>query len=88
LNLPYGQRIFGLLVTAVDGTVFDVARTKEMRGRFATPWGGRFPQVRVVTLVACGTRRARREYDSGFVKRIRSGRFVPSAPADSAWRCM
>jgi Transposase DDE domain/Insertion element 4 transposase N-terminal len=53
----YGQRIFGLLVTAVDGTVFDVARTKEMRGRFATPSGGRFPQVRVVTLVACGTRR-------------------------------
>lgn len=52
-----GQRIFGLLVTAVDGTVFDVARTKEMRARFATPSGGRFPQVRVVTLVACGTRR-------------------------------
>jgi hypothetical protein len=44
-------------VTAVDGTVFDVARTKAMRGRFATPSGGRFPQVRVVTLVACGTRR-------------------------------
>jgi hypothetical protein len=53
----YGQRIFGLLVTAVDGTVFDVARTDAMRGRFATPSGGRFPQVRVVTLVACGTRR-------------------------------
>lgn len=52
-----GQRIFGLLVTAVDGTVFDVAATTAMRGRFTTPSGGRFPQVRVVTLVACGTRR-------------------------------
>jgi hypothetical protein len=52
-----GQRVFGLLVTAVDGTVFDVARTDTMKDRFATPSGGRFPQVRVVTLVACGTRR-------------------------------
>jgi hypothetical protein len=52
-----GQRVFGLLVTAVDGTVFDVAATTAMRARFATPSGGRFPQVRVVTLVACGTRR-------------------------------
>jgi hypothetical protein len=52
-----GQRVFGLLVTAVDGTVFDVAATAAMRARFAVPSGGRFPQVRVVTLVACGTRR-------------------------------
>jgi hypothetical protein len=52
-----GQRVFGLLVTAVDGTVFDVAGTTAMRARFAVPSGGRFPQVRVVTLVACGTRR-------------------------------
>jgi Transposase DDE domain/Insertion element 4 transposase N-terminal len=52
-----GQRIFGLLVTAVDGTVFDVAGTTAMKDRFATPSGGSFPQVRVVTLVACGTRR-------------------------------
>jgi len=52
-----GQRVFGLLVTAVDGTVFDVAATRAMRTRFAVPSGGRFPQVRVVTLVACGTRR-------------------------------
>jgi hypothetical protein len=52
-----GQRLFGLLVTAVDGTVFDVAATAAMRARFAVPSGGRFPQVRVVTLVACGTRR-------------------------------
>jgi hypothetical protein len=53
----HGQRVFGLLVTAVDGTVFDVAATTAMRARFATPSGGRFPQVRVVTLVVCGTRR-------------------------------
>jgi Transposase DDE domain/Insertion element 4 transposase N-terminal len=52
-----GQRVFGLLVTAVDGTVFDLAATPAIRARFATPSGGRFPQARVVTLVACGTRR-------------------------------
>jgi hypothetical protein len=47
---------FGLLVTAFDGTVFDVAATAEMDAAFATPRGGRFPQARVVTLVVCGTR--------------------------------
>jgi hypothetical protein len=52
-----GQRVFGFLVTAVDGTVFDLAATRAVRARYATPSGGRFPQVRVVTLVACGTRR-------------------------------
>jgi hypothetical protein len=52
-----GSLLFGLLVTAADGTVFDLGGTDEMRARFATPSGGRFPQVRVVTLVACGTRR-------------------------------
>jgi hypothetical protein len=52
-----GSLVFGLLVTATDGTVFDLAATDAMRVRFATPSGGRFPQARVVTLVACGTRR-------------------------------
>ena len=52
-----GSLVFGLLVTAVDGTVFDLAATDAMRARFATPSGGRFPQARVVTVVACGTRR-------------------------------
>jgi hypothetical protein len=52
-----GQRRFGLLLSAVDGTVFDLAATDAMRARFATPTGGRFPQARVVTLIACGTRR-------------------------------
>lgn len=47
---------FGLLVTAIDGTVFDLADTAQMRQRFATPSGGRFPQARMVALVACGIR--------------------------------
>ena len=52
-----GSLLFGLVVTAVDGTVFDLAATDAIRERFATPSGGRFPQARVVTLVVCGTRR-------------------------------
>jgi len=45
-----GSLVFGFLVTAVDGTVFDLAATDAMRARFATPSGGRFPQARVVTV--------------------------------------
>jgi hypothetical protein len=52
-----GSLLFGLVVTAVDGTVFDLAATDAIRERFATPSGGRYPQARVVTLVVCGTRR-------------------------------
>jgi hypothetical protein len=52
-----GSVMFGLVLTAVDGTVLDLASTEQMQARFATPSGGRFPQARVVTLVACGTRR-------------------------------
>jgi Transposase DDE domain/Insertion element 4 transposase N-terminal len=52
-----GLRVFGLVVTAVDGTVFDLAGTPAVGERFAVPSGGRFPQARVVTLVVCGTRR-------------------------------
>jgi len=51
-----GCYAFGLLVTAVDGTVFDLADTDQMRAGFTTPPGGRFPQARMVALVACGTR--------------------------------
>jgi hypothetical protein len=47
---------FDLLVTAFDGTVFDLAATAEMDAVFATPSGGRFPQARVVTLAVCGLR--------------------------------
>jgi Transposase DDE domain/Insertion element 4 transposase N-terminal len=52
-----GSLVFGLVVTAVDGTVLDLAFADAIARRFATPSGGRFPQARVVTLVACGTRR-------------------------------
>ena len=52
-----GLRVSGLVVTAVDGTVVDLADTAQIRERYATPSGGRFPQARVVTLVVCGTRR-------------------------------
>ena len=47
---------FGLLVTAFDGTVVDLAATGAMGAVFATPRGGRFPQARVVTLAVCGLR--------------------------------
>ena len=55
-DLP-GLRTFGLVVTAVDGTVVDLPAARPIRRRFAIPAGGRFPQARLVTLVACGTRR-------------------------------
>jgi hypothetical protein len=51
-----GSYAFGLLVTAFDGTVFDLAAAGDMHAEFATPSGGRFPQARLVSLVACGTR--------------------------------
>jgi hypothetical protein len=52
-----GSLVFGLVVTATDGTVFDLAATEAIQARFATPTGGQFPQARAVTLVECGTRR-------------------------------
>jgi hypothetical protein len=55
-TLP-GATVFGLLVTAFDGTVIDLPATAAIEAEFATPSGGRFPQARLVTLVACGTRR-------------------------------
>jgi hypothetical protein len=51
-----GSWMFGLVLTAVDGTVFDLAATDPIRQRYATPSAGRYPQARLVTLVACGTR--------------------------------
>lgn len=50
---------FGLEVTAVDGTTFDLPDTEEMRQHFATPTGGKHPQARMVTLTSCGTRKVR-----------------------------
>lgn len=67
-----GSSMFGLVVTAVDGTVFDLAAADPIRERFATPSGGRYPQARVVTLVACGTRRVlAAEVDSSAVSEQR-----------------
>jgi hypothetical protein len=54
-----GASEFGLELTAFDGTSFDLADTDAMREWFATPTGGRYPQARVVTLTACGTRKVR-----------------------------
>jgi hypothetical protein len=56
-GLTPGLRVFGLVVTAVDGTVIDLAATAAVGERFAVRSAGRFPQARVVTLVVCGTRR-------------------------------
>ncbi len=51
-----GSHAFGLLVTAFDGTVIDLPATGDIAAEFATPSGGKYPQARLVTLVACGTR--------------------------------
>jgi hypothetical protein len=51
-----GSHAFGLLLTAFDGTVLDLAATGDIAAEFATPSGGKYPQARLVTLVACGTR--------------------------------
>lgn len=50
----------GLLVTAIDGTVFDVPDSPGNTARLGKHRGGRgtagYPQIRLVALVACGTR--------------------------------
>jgi Transposase DDE domain/Insertion element 4 transposase N-terminal len=51
-----GSYAFGLLLTAFDGTVLDLPATGDIAAEFATPSGGKYPQARLVTLVACGTR--------------------------------
>jgi Insertion element 4 transposase N-terminal/Transposase DDE domain len=51
-----GSHAFGLLLTAFDGTVIDLPATGDIAAEFATPSGGKYPQARLVTLVACGTR--------------------------------
>jgi hypothetical protein len=52
-----GAYWFGLYLTVFDGTVVDLPATPENAAAFAVPSGGRFPQARLVTLAACGTRR-------------------------------
>jgi hypothetical protein len=51
-----GSYAFGLLLTAFDGTVLDLAATGDLAAAYATPSGGKYPQARLVTLVTCGTR--------------------------------
>jgi hypothetical protein len=51
-----GSYAFGLLLTAFDGTVIDLAATGDIAAIYATPTGGKYPQARLVTLVTCGTR--------------------------------
>ncbi len=51
-----GSYAFGLLLTAFDGTVIDLAATGDIAAAYATPSGGKYPQARLVTLVTCGTR--------------------------------
>ena len=52
-----GLRVFDMIATAFDGTVFDLDPDPAVSLRYATPSGGSCPQARVVTLVGCGTRR-------------------------------
>src|SRR5260370_41154653 len=54
-DLP-GVRAFGMLVTATDGTCWDLAGSAAIAGEYATPAGGKHPQSRMVAVGACGTR--------------------------------
>ncbi len=54
-----GSTALGLRLSAVDGTVFDLAAAEENAAEFAVPTGGKHPQARLVTLNDCGTRRVR-----------------------------
>jgi Insertion element 4 transposase N-terminal/Transposase DDE domain len=55
-----GAFVFGRLLVALDGTMLDVPYTAANVAAFGPPQGGggtgAWPQVRVVTLAACGTR--------------------------------
>jgi hypothetical protein len=55
-----GGRRVGLLKASVDGTVLDVADSNANRAAFGDPGHtnglGRFPQIRLLTLIASGTR--------------------------------
>ena len=54
-----GAAAFGRLLVALDGTTLDVPHTPANVAAFGPPRGARsrgFPQVRLVTVAACGTR--------------------------------
>lgn len=57
-DLPDTPRtcVFGLVVTAFDGTVLDLPASEANVAAFAVPAGGRYPQVRLVTLTVCASR--------------------------------
>lgn len=87
---------FGLLLTAFDGTVFDLAATAEIQTAYTTPSGGRYPQVRMVALVVCGLRwvlAARLGCSSTSEQTLAdqlAGQVAPGTLnlADRAWFCM
>jgi hypothetical protein len=65
-----GAAAFGRLLVALDGTMLDVPCTAANVSAFGLPHsGGGWPQVRLVTLAACGTR--------GLVDAVFRGRRVP-----------
>lgn len=51
-----GASAFGLALSAFDGTVIDLPASSENLAAFTVPAGGTYPQVRLVTLTACGCR--------------------------------
>src|SRR5262249_57042036 len=54
-ELTLGSLLFGLLTTAFDGTVADLAATEEIAEQFAIPSAGRDPQAPMGTLISFGT---------------------------------
>jgi hypothetical protein len=56
-DFPTAATIFGLVVTAFDGTCLELARDKHLEEVFGAPTGARHPMARMVTLVVCATRR-------------------------------
>jgi Insertion element 4 transposase N-terminal/Transposase DDE domain len=71
-----GMAAFGRLLVALDGTTLDVPATPANIAAFGAPPSGQhgaggFPQVRVVTLTACGTR--------GIIDAVFRGRRVPGS---------
>lgn len=49
--------VFGMQVTAFDGTCLELAGDPALIDAFGCPTGAKHPQARVVTLVSCGNRR-------------------------------
>jgi hypothetical protein len=54
-----GAEAFGLVLTAFDGTCFELPSDPDLIEEFGRPTGGVRPLARVVTLVGCGDRRVK-----------------------------